>query len=262
MDKQIEKILLNTKEIETSFKKIEDLLTYPEVMIDKTFYKYLISKQNKIRKAYDIRCAIQENSTSNLEELIDSLNRELVLLGDDGTPGAKLTISGDKVCINHILKSVYDIINKNAFELKEQDNSNILVYGLGAYTLFKEHIGLHKFSGNPKGEVKLFVTPLEEIETFSIDDVEINLFHSDGAGGQNVNKVETGVRAIHKPTKLFVTCKDERSQLQNKNRAIENLEAKVNTYYKDLQEKKESELIKKQCKNIRIFEYIDGRKEL
>jgi peptide chain release factor 1 len=75
------------------------------------------------------------------------------------------------------------------------------------------------------------VIVLAEVDDVEIEipesDIEIEVYRSSGAGGQNVQKNSTAVRIYHKPTGMIVTCQDERSQLQNKLRALSILRARL-----------------------------------
>ena len=89
--------------------------------------------------------------------------------------------------------------------------------------------GAHKvYSRGGKSEELCFaVALLNEAPTISESDLKIDVFHSHGAGGQNINKVETAVRVTHIPSGITVTCQDERSQLANKKRALETIEKRL-----------------------------------
>ena len=89
-------------------------------------------------------------------------------------------------------------------------------------------VGAHKVYTQSKSEELCFaVTPAARAEKVSESDLKIDVFHSHGAGGQNINKVETAVRVTHLPTGLVVVCQDERSQLKNKRRALETIEKRL-----------------------------------
>ena len=65
----------------------------------------------------------------------------------------------------------------------------------------------------------------EVVGELNVSDCEITTMHCGGKGGQHVNKVETGVRVVHKPTGIVVTCTEERSQVQNKQKAMKRLQS-------------------------------------
>ncbi len=112
------------------------------------------------------------------------------------------------------------------------------VKGKGAYSRLKYESGVHRVQRVPTTESQgrihtstATVTVLAEVDDIEVDipesDLIIEVYRSSGAGGQNVQKNSTAVRLHHKPTGMIITCQDERSQLQNKLRAMSILRARL-----------------------------------
>lgn len=131
-----------------------------------------------------------------------------------------------------------EVISMNETGLGGYREITFVVSGEGAYSRFKYEMGVHRVQRVPETETSgrihtstATVAVLPEVEDVEVEikdsDLVIETIKSSGAGGQHVNKTESAIRLLHKPTGIVIECQDERSQYKNRDRAMKLLRAKL-----------------------------------
>ena len=155
-------------------------------------------------------------------------------------------------------------------------NVSFMIKGDMVYSKLKFESGSHRVQRVPRTEASgrihtatatvLVMPEAEEIDVqINPNDLQVDTYHSQGAGGQNVNKTESAVRITHKPTGIVVACQTEKSQIQNREIAMQMLRAKIySTLLAEQQEKIDSERKLKvgtgeRSEKIRTYNYPQNR---
>lgn len=170
-----------------------------------------------------------------------------------------------------------EIMNENETELGGYKEITFSVSGDGAYSRFKYESGVHRVQRVPETESQgrvhtstATVAVLPEAEDVELElneerDVKMEVFRSSGAGGQHINKTSSAVRLIHIPTGTVVECQNERSQFQNREKALKMLRSKlldekVRAQENEIASNRRSQVgTGDRSERIRTYNYPEGR---
>ena len=196
-----------------------------------------------------------ESEFHSFEETLESMRLETLLTGEYDANNAILTFHAgaggtEAQDWTSMLYRMYNMwAERHGYTVKLMDyldgdeagikSATIMIEGENAYGFLKSENGIHRlvrispFDANARRQTSFAAVEVmpelpDDVEVeIRPEDIEMQVYRSSGAGGQHINKTSSAVRLIHKPTGIVTTCQTQRSQLQNREYAMEMMKAKL-----------------------------------
>lgn len=299
----IEKNKQKLEDILSTYNKACTLLTYEEVLLDKKLFlklqkqknhfENIVSKYNEIlnisnsikklerekcglsvleQELYQQEITVLKNNIEKLSSELDNLLNNLDAVFQEIE--IEILFNKDKVSTKMAkdLSNAYTNFCKanNLNVLVEEFNNKYLlkVNGLNAKEYFIGEIGNHVSISKAKNEnCQVFVYEDIKNEEYSLNENEVSITtcRSSGAGGQHVNTTDSSIKVTHIKTGITAVSQDERSQIQNKQKALERLDLKLKNFYQNKREEQLKSQKKQQLDKIKnnfvskVFDYENGK---
>ena len=216
--KELDTLAVLFKKYRAIEKEIQTNTEIFQIENDDETKKYILSENEKL-----------ENEKINVFE---KLKTQFAETKTSEIQTAKIEITpknDDTEFVEQITNMVKEMFKSSKFEIVSNKTTSIVVESVSAYEKLSFLSGLVRTVKQGKENLFQIVVLKLDDETISIDekDIVVEISKSGGAGGQHINKTESAVKLTHIPTGISAECQDERSQVKNKAKALENLKKKI-----------------------------------